>query len=89
MLELILNTPGLDNVDSEDLMGRQTPSFLAAKNGKLDALKLLLGKPKLSFKDILMDRIQTIIQFFDQTYLEKVGGFWMLLDFACTKKSLR
>ena len=56
MLEAILNTPGLDNVDSEDLMGRQTPSFLAAKNGKLDALKLLLGKPKLSFKDILMDR---------------------------------
>ena len=42
MLELILTSPDLANVDSEDLMGRQTPAYLAAKNGKLDALKLLL-----------------------------------------------
>ena len=42
MMQLLLDQPDLANVDAEDLMGRQTPSFLAAKNGKLAAVKLLL-----------------------------------------------
>merc|ERR1712126_5563 len=42
MVQLILDCTDLDNVDCEDLMGRQTPAYLAAKNGKLEVLKLLL-----------------------------------------------
>ena len=42
MLRLLLESGDLDNVDCEDLMGRQTPLSLAAKHGKLEAVKLLL-----------------------------------------------
>ena len=42
ILEYILSKEALDNVDAEDLMGRQTPLYLAAKNGHLRSVKLLL-----------------------------------------------
>jgi len=43
LLEYLLSCKDLNNVDSEDLMGRQTPVYLAAKNNKEAAVRLLIA----------------------------------------------
>jgi len=43
LMQYLLNCKDLDNVDSEDLMGRQTPVYLAAKNKKSDAVRILIA----------------------------------------------
>eukprot|EP00092_Neocalanus_flemingeri_P024278 GFUD01026328.1.p1 GENE.GFUD01026328.1~~GFUD01026328.1.p1 ORF type:complete len:1070 (+),score=218.12 GFUD01026328.1:113-3322(+) len=42
LLQYLLSCKDLDNVDSEDLMGRQTPVYLAAKNKKSEAVRILI-----------------------------------------------
>ena len=42
MLRYILQRPGLSDVDPKDLLGGQTPLYLAAKRGKGEACQILI-----------------------------------------------
>ena len=42
LLARLLGCPDLAAVDCEDLMGRQTPAWVAARHGQLEAVRLLL-----------------------------------------------
>jgi len=43
LLQFLLSCKELHNVDAEDLMGRQTPVYLAAKNNKVEAVRMLIA----------------------------------------------
>ena len=44
VLQWLVQQPGLAGVDCQDLMGRQTPAYLAVKNNKQQAARLLIGQ---------------------------------------------